>query len=93
VCKEHRQAYKKMELWRLPDVLVIHLKRFSYNAYSRDKIDTAITFPITYLPPSYPSLRCARPPCASRPLPFPRICLSRARVWLVDVAGYAVGWT
>ena len=25
-CKEHRQAFKKMELWSVPDVLVIHLK-------------------------------------------------------------------
>jgi ubiquitin carboxyl-terminal hydrolase 4/11/15 len=30
-CKEHRQAYKKFDLWTLPKVLVIHLKRFSYN--------------------------------------------------------------
>ena len=45
-CKEHRQAFKKMELWRLPDVLVIHLKRFSFNTYSRDKIDTMVSFPI-----------------------------------------------
>lgn len=30
-CKEHREATKKFDLWRLPDVLVIHLKRFKYK--------------------------------------------------------------
>lgn len=27
-CKSHRQAYKKMGLHRLPEVLIVHLKRF-----------------------------------------------------------------
>ncbi|KAF6166264.1 hypothetical protein GIB67_031048 [Kingdonia uniflora] len=26
-CKEHRQAMKKLDLWRLPKILVVHLKR------------------------------------------------------------------
>ena len=30
-CKEFVQATKKFDLWKLPRVLVIHLKRFSYN--------------------------------------------------------------
>ncbi len=45
-CKKHQQATKKFDLWTLPEVLVIHLKRFSYNRYWRDKIDTLIDFPI-----------------------------------------------
>jgi ubiquitin carboxyl-terminal hydrolase 4/11/15 len=45
-CKKHQQATKKFDLWTLPEVLVIHLKRFSYNRYWRDKIDTLIEFPI-----------------------------------------------
>ncbi|XP_021342964.1 ubiquitin carboxyl-terminal hydrolase 15-like [Mizuhopecten yessoensis] len=44
-CKKHQQATKKFDLWSLPDVLIIHLKRFSYNRYYRDKIDTLIEFP------------------------------------------------
>lgn len=40
------QADKKMDLWTLPDVLVVHLKRFSYTTYSRDKLDTPVRFPI-----------------------------------------------
>ena len=43
---KHQQATKKFDLWSLPEVLVIHLKRFSYNRYWRDKIDTLIEFPV-----------------------------------------------
>ncbi|XP_076908223.1 ubiquitin carboxyl-terminal hydrolase 8-like [Bidens hawaiensis] len=45
-CKEHRQASKKLDLWRLPEVLVIHLKRFSYTQYVKDKLETFVDFPI-----------------------------------------------
>jgi ubiquitin carboxyl-terminal hydrolase 4/11/15 len=48
-CKEHRQATKKMDLWKLPPVLVVHLKRFQYSRFNRDKLDTFIDFPITNL--------------------------------------------
>ncbi|EOA37360.1 hypothetical protein CARUB_v10011117mg, partial [Capsella rubella] len=45
-CKEHRQANKKLDLWKLPDVLVFHLKRFTYKTHFRKKIDTLVNFPI-----------------------------------------------
>ncbi|CAN6466306.1 unnamed protein product [Victoria cruziana] len=45
-CKEHRQATKKLDLWRLPDILVVHLKRFSYSRYFKNKLDTVVNFPI-----------------------------------------------
>ncbi|GAA5907514.1 hypothetical protein JCM8208_001400 [Rhodotorula glutinis] len=45
-CKEHKQATKKVELWKVPDVLVFALKRFSSSRYSRDKIDDLVDFPI-----------------------------------------------
>lgn len=48
-CKKHQQATKKFDLWELPNVLIIHLKRFSYSRYWRDKIDTLVDFPITGL--------------------------------------------
>ncbi|XP_063952181.1 ubiquitin carboxyl-terminal hydrolase 4-like [Lytechinus pictus] len=44
-CKKHQQATKKFDLWKLPKVLIIHLKRFSYNRFLRDKLDTLVTFP------------------------------------------------
>lgn len=48
-CKKHQQATKKFDLWELPNVLIIHLKRFSYSRYWRDKLDTMVEFPITAL--------------------------------------------
>jgi len=48
-CEKHQQATKKFDLWSLPEVLIIHLKRFSYNRYWRDKIDTLIEFPVKNL--------------------------------------------
>jgi ubiquitin C-terminal hydrolase len=46
-----------MSVWRLPPILIIHLKRFKYNQYSsfgymsnsREKIDTTVKFPIQYV--------------------------------------------
>ena len=29
-CKDHRRAFKKLDLWSTPDVLIVHLKRFQY---------------------------------------------------------------
>lgn len=49
-CKDHKQATKKFDLWKLPPLLVIHLKRFSYgNRYRREKLDTVVKFPLTGL--------------------------------------------
>lgn len=45
-CKEHRQASKKLDLWRLPEILIIHLKRFSYSRYTKNKLETFVDFPI-----------------------------------------------
>lgn len=53
-CKEHMQAEKKMSVWRLPPILIIHLKRFKYHhnpsfgylSDSRVKIDALIKFPV-----------------------------------------------
>ena len=33
-CNEVVQASRKFDLWKLPDILVIHLKRFSYDRYT-----------------------------------------------------------
>lgn len=46
VCKKHCQASKKLDLWRLPEILVIHLKRFSYSRYLKNKLETFVDFPI-----------------------------------------------
>uniref|UniRef100_A0A8C1ECB4 Ubiquitin carboxyl-terminal hydrolase 15 n=1 Tax=Cyprinus carpio carpio TaxID=630221 RepID=A0A8C1ECB4_CYPCA len=45
-CKQHQQATKKLDLWSVPPVLVVHLKRFSYSRYMRDKLDSLVDFPL-----------------------------------------------
>ena len=44
-CKEHRSCTKQMHVFRCPPVLVIHVKRFSYSMFRRDKLTTCISFP------------------------------------------------
>ena len=55
-CKSHVQAHKKLDLWTLPEVLVIHLKRFQnsgstfgHNRFTGDKLDTHVDFPLSGL--------------------------------------------
>lgn len=45
-CKKHQQATKRFDLWKLPEILVVHLKRFSNSRMLRDKIDSFVDFPI-----------------------------------------------
>lgn len=42
-CKAHVQAMKKLDLWKAPDILLIHFKRFSGL---HRKISTRIDFPL-----------------------------------------------
>lgn len=46
VCKKHQLATKKLDLWSLPEVLIIHLKRFSYIKFTREKLDSIVEFPL-----------------------------------------------
>jgi len=49
-CKEHREASKQLSIWRLPDLLIVQLKRFSFANYIwRCKIDKLVQFPVTYV--------------------------------------------
>lgn len=46
-CKEPRQAFKKMDIWRLPRILVVHLKRFhSCSRWMQEKISTNVKFDV-----------------------------------------------
>jgi ubiquitin carboxyl-terminal hydrolase 4/11/15 len=45
-CKEHRRAWKKFDLWKLPEILVVHLKRFQYNRSVRSKLTFDVDFPL-----------------------------------------------
>ena len=53
-----------MELWSLPEVLPLHLKRFSYSRYFRDKLETHVSFPLEGLDMSKYVLK---PPAAGDP--------------------------
>jgi len=44
-CKKHREASKKLDLWKVPEILIVHLKRFQYSKYSREKISMLVDFP------------------------------------------------
>eukprot|EP00941_MAST-03F_sp_MAST-3F-sp1_P005933 g5933.t1 len=49
-CKDHVPASKQLQLWSLPKVLVIQLKRFQFiNALRSKKIDTFVDFPLSNL--------------------------------------------
>lgn len=48
-CKKHTDATKKTDLWVLPPILIIHLKRFKYDEYGRAgrKNEAALKYPIS----------------------------------------------
>uniref|UniRef100_A0A673LTT0 ubiquitinyl hydrolase 1 n=1 Tax=Sinocyclocheilus rhinocerous TaxID=307959 RepID=A0A673LTT0_9TELE len=49
-CQQHREASKQLLLWRLPNVLIIQLKRFSFRSFLwRDKINDMVDFPVRNL--------------------------------------------
>ncbi|KAK7284765.1 hypothetical protein RJT34_19518 [Clitoria ternatea] len=48
-CKKPQPATKKLDLWRLPEILVVHLKRFSYSRFFKNKLETFVDFPINDL--------------------------------------------
>ncbi|XP_053156920.1 ubiquitin carboxyl-terminal hydrolase 19 isoform X2 [Hemicordylus capensis] len=49
-CKQHCEASKQLMLWRLPNVLIIQLKRFSFRSFIwRDKINDMVDFPVRSL--------------------------------------------
>lgn len=45
-CKQHQRASKKFDLWKTPDILVVHLKRFSSSGWRREKLDVLVDFPV-----------------------------------------------
>ena len=50
-CKDHVEAQKKMEIYKVPPVLFLNLKRFKSSAgsYYKDKLDDVVDFPIKNL--------------------------------------------
>ncbi|OTA95793.1 hypothetical protein M434DRAFT_9452 [Hypoxylon sp. CO27-5] len=48
-CKEHRRASKKFDIWKTPDILIIHFKRFSSSPFRNQKLDILVDFPLENL--------------------------------------------
>jgi len=48
-CKARRRCTKRYSLYRLPKILVVHLKRFSQTDRFKQKLSTTVTFPLTGL--------------------------------------------
>ncbi|XP_076314918.1 ubiquitin carboxyl-terminal hydrolase 8-like [Tachypleus tridentatus] len=46
-CKQKRDAEKKLAICKLPQILIIHLKRFSYEGMWRRKLQNYVDFPLT----------------------------------------------
>ena len=47
-CLKKRKASKQLTLTKLPDILLIHLKRFSMDGLFRNKLDTFVKCPTRY---------------------------------------------
>lgn len=45
-CKAHVQGIKKMDIYKAPKILIMHLKRFKQNGYYSSKNNKNIIFPI-----------------------------------------------
>jgi ubiquitin C-terminal hydrolase len=56
-CEKRTPGTKSMHLYRLPTVLVVHLKRFSYTSWRRNKVATMVT--------CSPNVVDVRPYCSS----------------------------
>ncbi|EGT53498.1 hypothetical protein CAEBREN_31934 [Caenorhabditis brenneri] len=45
-CKKHERASKQLDLWKLPEILILHLKRFQYTKWSREKLTWDVVIPV-----------------------------------------------
>jgi len=48
-CATHQPATKKLQIWRLPPILIVHLKRFQFVNHRWIKSHKAVQFPYTDL--------------------------------------------
>ncbi|EDV23557.1 uncharacterized protein TRIADDRAFT_58322 [Trichoplax adhaerens] len=50
-CKQHRVATKKLEIWKLPPILIVHMKRFQFVAGRWIKSQKNVKFPLMNMDP------------------------------------------
>ncbi|KTG41538.1 hypothetical protein cypCar_00031537, partial [Cyprinus carpio] len=74
-CKQLQQGTVQMSLWTLPDILILHLKRFRQVGERRNKLSTLVHFPLTGLDMGRHMVKrsnCARPPPGWKQQAHPR---------------------
>lgn len=49
LCRNNRNACKRIEIWKLPPLLIITLIRFKYQGVWRKKINTMVDYPLDNL--------------------------------------------
>ncbi len=49
ICKSFQRASKKIDIWKLPSILIVHLKRFEFSLKKRGKINDFVNFPLKNL--------------------------------------------
>lgn len=68
-CGDFRRCFKKVDIWSLPPVLVLQLKRFEFTGVQRQRLNTKVQFPLEGLSlenfvlsqlPSFPKKTCLR---------------------------------
>lgn len=83
-CKQHREDFlQKLDIWSLPPVLVVHIKRFEFTSgMIRKRLSTKVNFPLEGLDLSRfcisanPSVSSGSPSMRTRiPQSFPRSCV------------------
>uniref|UniRef100_A0A3Q3IA85 ubiquitinyl hydrolase 1 n=1 Tax=Monopterus albus TaxID=43700 RepID=A0A3Q3IA85_MONAL len=52
-CKQLQQGSIKLSLWTLPDILILHLKRFRQDGDRRMKMQNMVKFPLTSMDMDY----------------------------------------
>ncbi len=46
MCKKHVKSSKKIDLWKLPNILMIMFKRFKYTETEKKKIQSVLDFDV-----------------------------------------------
>eukprot|EP00435_Cladocopium_sp_Y103_P018377 s2055_g4.t1 len=67
-CKEHKEAFKKLEFHNCPPVLVLQLKRFQYTRWSRERLNNPVSFPLENLDLSPYLTASAKERCTVKPV-------------------------
>ena len=68
-CRQLQQGVVQMSLWTLPDILILHLKRFRQVGERRTKLTTLVSFPLAGLDMAPHVVKRSRGQSAASPAP------------------------